>query len=380
MRADILYMIYLDYAAATPLDPEVFESMKPWMGIHFSNPSGIYQSAQRARAAVDEARTKVADFLKANPLEIIFTGSGTESCNLALRGVIEDWILKHPGKKPHVITSSIEHNAVLKMVAFLKKLHGISVDYLPVDQEGIIQLGKLSELIRPETILVSIMMVNNEIGTLQPVKEIGQICREKGVLFHSDACQATPYFDLDMKSLPVDLLSINASKMYGPKGIGALYVREGVEITPLIHGGGQEYKRRAGTENVAAIVGLGKAVELLKDTTHREKVRHLRNHLWEELQEKIPGVKLNGSFSLRSPNNLNVYFPGIEGDTLVRKLDLEGICVSTTSACSAGILDPSHVLLALGGGVVQGSIRITLGKYSTEDECDGLVKTLKRVL
>ncbi len=252
-----------------------------------------------------------------------------------------------------------------------------------MNSEGLISLEDLKNSIRPETVLVSIHFVNNEIGVVQPVEEIGQLCREKGVLFHTDACQAAGYFELDMKKLPVDLLTFNASKIYGPKGVGVLYARDGVKISPLLHGGGQEFKMRSGTENVAGIVGMGKAVELIMEPPSplaRGRIEVLRNELWNLLQKEISGVKLNGSWEKRSPNNLNVSFPGVDGDMLMRKLDLAGIAVSTTSACSSGMSEPSHVLKALGGGVERSSIRISLGKYTTKKEIVELVKILKEIL
>lgn len=355
-------MIYFDNAAATPLDPEVFKAMEPWMTGNFSNPGAVYQSAQQARAAVDEARMKVAKFLNCQGTEVYFTGSGTESNNWALKGV----------KKGHIISSVIEHASVLEPLRYLEQ-QGTPVSTLPVNAEGLISLDDLEKSIRPDTVLVSIHFVNNEIGTVQPIEEIAKICREKGVLFHTDACQAAPYFSLDTKKLHCDLLTFNAGKISGPKGVGVLFIRDGVRISPLLHGGGQEFKMRSGTEHVAGIVGLGKAVEMIRP---EPQVKQLRDHLWAELQKRIPGVKLNGSLEHRSPNNLNVSFPGIDGEMLIRKLDLQGIAVSTTSACSSGISKPSHVLLALGKGTENSSIRISLSRFSTPGELGKFTQAL----
>ncbi len=404
-------MMYFDSAAATPLDPEVFEAMKPWLSSEFANPNAVYQPAQRARAAIDEARIKVAKFLNCQPTEVYFTSSGTESNNWAIRGVIEaalsnhgllpfrgdapkgqrgsfkdphpNPLLKERGKiRLHVITSSIEHSSVLRPLEYLERLFDIEVTKLSVGRDGIVMVEDFKAALRPETILASIHFVNNEIGTIQPGQEIGQICREKGIAFHTDACQAAGFFDLDVKKLNVDLLTLNAGKIYGPKGVGVLFVRDGTKISPLLHGGGQEFKMRAGTENVAGIVGMGKAVDILMRGSHREGITKLRDELWAQLQKEIPRVELNGSLEKRTPNNLNFFIPNIDADTLVKKLDLEGIAVATTAACSSSISEPSHVLKAIGLSDEEAgsSLRVSLGKWTTKEEINTFVRTLKKLI
>jgi|CXWL01.1.fsa_nt_gi cysteine desulfurase len=366
-------MIYLDHAAATPLDPRVFEAMKPWLRENFANPSSIYQSGQKARAAVDDARMKVASFLNCKPAEIFFTASGTESCNWALRGVVEKRLSKDP--QAHIIVTTIEHSSVLETAKYLEQYDAVEVSYVPVNAEGIIQVKDLKNAIRPDTVLVSVMLVNNEIGTIQPIQEIANICQEHGVYLHTDACQAAGYLDLNVEELGVDLLTMNAGKIYGPKGVAILFIREGTNINPWTLGGGQEFKLRAGTENVAGIVGMGKAVELLQE---RKNIKALRDILWVKLRKNIPGIELNGSLESRVDNNLNVFIPGVDGEMLVRRLDLLGIAISTGSACASGIVEPSHVLLALGRTPEQArsSIRITLGKENTETEMNQFVQAL----
>jgi len=373
--------MYFDYAATTPIDPEVLKAMEPWLKDQFANPSSIYQPGQAARAAVDEARMKMADFLGCKPTEIFFTSSGTESCNWALRGVIERRIVD--GKPIHLIVSAIEHSAVLEMARHLEKLYALEVTYLPVNQDGVVSLEALEQALRPETALASIMTINNEIGTIQPIREIGELCRAKGVYFHTDACQAMGFLELKMDELKVDLLSINAGKIYGPKGVGLLYIREGIQIDPWTVGGGQEFKLRAGTENVAGIVGFGKAVELIQtDQISLARIKELRNELWELLQKQISGIHMNGSWDHRAPNNLNVFIEGIDGESLVRRLDLMGIYVSTGSACASGTVEPSHVLLALGLSpeAAKSSLRITLGKPTTRQEVQELSVKMAEVV
>lgn len=341
--------------------------MQPWLSGNYANPSSIYKSAQVARAAIDQSRIEIARFLNCKVTEVFFTGSGTESCNWAIWGVIEARISE---KKPvHLIISAIEHSAVLEMAKYMEKLFGVGLSILPVNSEGIVKIESLEKAIRPETVLVSVMMVNNEIGTVQPVKQFGKLCRSRGIYFHSDACQAVGFFDLNVNELNVDLLSLNAGKIYGPKGVGALYVREQVQINPMIVGGGQEFKIRAGTENVAGIVGFGKAVELIK-FEETNNIHRLRDKLWGLLTEKMEGISINGSMEMRAPNNLNIYINGVDGETLVRRLDLLGIAISSGSACASGAVDPSHVLLALGlsNEEAKSSVRITLGKYTTDEE------------
>jgi cysteine desulfurase len=373
--------MYFDYAATTPIDPEVLRAMQPWLQEKFANPSSIYQAGQEARAAVDEAKMKIASFLGCKAPEIYFTSSGTESCNWALRGVVEKKMKS--SKKVHVIVSAIEHSAVLEMAKFLEQLYDIDVTYLPVSREGVIDLQILEAAIRPETILVSVMSVNNEIGTIQPVSEIGGICRSKGIYFHSDACQAANFMDLQVDQLQVDLLTLNSGKIYGPKGVGILYIREGTQINPWTFGGGQEFRMRAGTEDVPGIVGFGKAIEVLQqDKVSVTKTTQLRNLLWKLIQESVSYVIPNGSLEMRSPNNLNISISGVDGESVVRRLDLIGIAVSTGSACASGTVEPSHVLLALGMSpeAARSSIRITLGKFTTEEEINVLAQKLEEVV
>jgi len=372
-------MTYLDHAAATPLDPKVFETMKPWMTEKYGNPSSIHRLGQEALAAVDKARMQVASFLNCQPTEVFFTSSGTESCNWALLGTVERQLLK--GKQVHLIISAIEHSAVLETARFLERSYGVAVDYLPVTAEGILEIPVLEASLRPETVLVSVMMVNNEIGTLQPVEEMAQLCQERGVLFHTDACQAAAYFDLDLKKLEADLLSINASKIYGPKGVGVLFIREGTDISPWTFGGGQEFKMRAGTENVPAIVGMGAAVSLVKREMGNS-LQTLRDQLWKQLEKNIDGIDVNGSLENSTPHILNIFIPDIDGETLVKRLDLEGFAVSTGSACTSGTIEPSHVILALGydEARARSSIRISLGKESTAEEIHSFGDTLAKLV
>lgn len=368
-------MIYLDHAAATPLDPRVFKAMQPYLKEKYGNPSSVHQLGQEARAAVNKARLKLADFLHCLPTELYFTSSGTESCNWALLGLVEQRLLK--GQQAHLIVSSIEHPAVLECARFLQKSYGIEISYLSVDQEGIVKLEALKELIKAETVLVSVMTVNNEIGTVQPIGDIGKLCREEGILFHSDACQAAGYLDLDLKELQVDLLSMNAGKIYGPKGVGVLYIKEGLNISPWTFGGGQEFGMRSGTENVAAIVGIGRAIELI-DAQESEKIARLRDQLWELLRKKIKGLELNGTLKQRVPNNLHLHMAGVDAESLVRRLDLEGVAISMGSACAAGTVEPSHVILALGYDEqrARSSIRISLGRQNTVAEIETFVDHL----
>lgn len=368
--------LYFDHAAATPLDSEVFEAMKPWLTENFANPSSIYQDGQKARAAVDNARMQIAGYLKCKPTEIYFTGSGTESCNWAIKGIVEKRLTEAP--KAHLIVTAIEHSSVLEMAKYLEQYDLIEVSYLPVNREGIVNVEDLKNALRPETVLVSVMTVNNEIGTIQPIQEISKICRERGVYFHTDACQAAGYLDMNVNDLGVDLLSMNAGKIYGPKGVGVLFIRDGVKIVPWTIGGGQEFKMRSGTENVAGIVGMGKAVELLK----KQDVKTLRDELWKMLQQKIAGVQLNGGIDNRIDNNLNIFIPGVDGEMLMRRLDLMGICISTGSACATGTAELSHVLLALGLTTeeARSSIRITLGKQNIEGEIEQFVQSLSEAV
>lgn len=363
-----LKTVYLDHAATTYVKPEVLEEMMPYFTQNFGNPSGFYSLSRETAIAVDKARLQVANGINADRSEIYFTGGGSEADNWAVKGVA----LANRNKGNHIITTKIEHHAILHTCQYLEK-HGFEVTYLDVDEEGFINLEQLKNAITDKTIIVSVMFANNEIGTIQDIKEIGRICKEKGVYFHTDAVQAVGHVEIDVKDMNIDLLSMAGHKIYGPKGIGALYIRKGVKIDNLIHGGGQERARRAGTENVASIVGLGKAVELATNNIQEkaEKALVLRNYLIEELL-KIPYTRLNGPINHRLPGNVNISFEFIEGESILLSLDFEGICASSGSACTSGSLDPSHVLLAIGlpHEKAHGSLRLTLGDETTKEEID----------
>lgn len=364
----------MDHAATTPVRPEVVEVMLPYFGTDFGNASSVYGWGRRAHQALDQARDTVAELLGAASNEIIFTSGGSEGANLAIKGVA--WAYQTKGK--HIITSAIEHHAVLDTALWLKK-HGFEVTILPVDEEGFVSPAEVEKALRPDTILVSIMHANNEVGTIQPIAEIGAIVREHGAFFHTDAVQTAGVLDLNVEELNVDLLSLSAHKFYGPKGVGTLYVRKGVRLDPLIHGGAQERRRRAGTENVAGIVGLAKAFELAREERVAENARltKLRDRLIEGLQT-IPSSKVNGSLSQRLPNNVNVCFQYIEGESMLLNLDLRGIAASSGSACTSGSLDPSHVLLAMGltHEIAHGSLRLTLGRDNTESDVDFVLQEI----
>lgn len=361
-------MIYLDYAAATPLDPRVLEAMQPYLLEEFGNPSSIHQYGQSTRKAIDAARNTCIELLGAfSPHEIIFTGSGTESCNTAIFGAA--FARQEKGK--HLIISALEHPAVREPAELLRDHFGFELTEVQPNAEGVMQLEDLAAALRPDTILVSVMLVNNEIGSIQPIKKIAKFLRERGVLFHTDACQGPGYTDIHVEHLGVDLLSLNGSKLYGPKGVGLLYVRQGLQILPHIVGGGQEFRMRGGTENPALIVGLVKALELvLKDSkAEAERIETLRNQLLEGLL-KNPTLRLNGSKTHRVANNINLWVPGVSGESLVMRLDMEGLAASSGSACSSGKTEPSPTLLALGQSPEQAlqSLRITLGRPTTEAE------------
>jgi cysteine desulfurase len=371
--------IYLDHNATTPLRPEVLEAMLPYFHEKFGNPSSIHRFGQEVKKGVEEAREQVARLIHAHPREIVFTGSGTEANNLAIKGAVS--LLQKKGR--HLITSSIEHPAVLKTCQYLEN-QGLRVTYLPVDRYGIVDPEEVRESITPETILISVMHANNEVGTIQPVQEIGQIARTHGILFHTDAIQSVGKLPVDVRSLGVDFLSISAHKIYGPKGVGALFIKEGTLIEPLHHGGHHELNRRAGTENVSGIVGFGRASELAFEELerNREKMESLRDHFWEKIREGIDHVYLNGHPVKRLPNTLNVTFEFIEGESLVINLDLFGIAASTGSACTSGALEPSHVLIAMGVPALQaqGSLRLSVGRESTREEVDQTVDVLKETV
>lgn len=371
--------VYMDYAATTYVKPEVLEEMMPYFTEKYGNPSSFYEISRTTKRAIDEARGKVAKGLNCEPSEVYFTGGGSESDNWAIKGIAA----AYKNKGNHIITTKIEHHAVLHTCEYLEK-NGFEVTYLDVDKEGFINLDDLRNAITDKTILVSIMFANNEIGTIQPVKEIGAICKERGVLFHTDAVQAIGNVKVDVKDMNIDLLSLAGHKIYGPKGIGVLYIRKGVRIHNLIHGGGQERARRAGTENIPAIVGLGKAMELATNNLeeHAERMTKLRDRLIDGLL-KIPYSTLNGPRGdKRLPGNANIGFRFIEGESILLSLDFEGICASSGSACTSGSLDPSHVLLAIGlpHERAHGSLRLTLGDASTEEDVDYVIETLPPII
>jgi len=376
--------IYLDYAATTPIDPKALKAMTPYLKKDFGNASSIHNFGQKALSAIDEARVSVADFLGCQPQEVYFTASATEANNLALQGVIK--ALAKENKRPHIITSCIEHHAVSETVKHLQK-QGAETTFVSVDKEGIISLSELKKAIKENTVLVSVIYANNEIGTIQPIAEIAKILKNRGrkIYFHTDAVQAVNYLDCNVEKLGVDLLTLSSHKIYGPKGVGALYVKKGTPIEPLIFGGGHERGLRSGTENVPGIVGLGSAIKEIqnpKTKIHNIKIKQLRNKIIKQVPKLIPRVKLNGSAVQRLPNNANFSFEGVEGEALVVALDQKGIAVSTGSACSSRTLEASHVLLALGlpEEEAHGSLRISLGKYTTGKEIDKFLKVLPPVV
>jgi cysteine desulfurase len=372
--------IYLDYAATTPVDPEVLEAMMPYYTDSFGNPSSIHWFGRENRKAVEDARAVIATQLGAGaPNEIIFTGSGSESDNMAIRGVAA----ANREKGDHIITSSIEHHAVYDTCRALEK-EGFHVTYLPVDAAGLVDPEDVVKAITPGTILVTIMHANNEVGTIQPIAEIGKILRERKILFHTDAVQAVGNIPLDLRELSVDLLSLAAHKFYGPKGVGALYVRRGVRVNPLIYGGAQERNRRAGTENIPGIVGMAKALELAnKDLESQVKrLTQLRDYLIDRVLDEFECVRLNGDRVRRLPGNANFSFEFIEGESLLLNLDLKGIAASSGSACTSGSLEPSHVLLAMGicHEIAHGSLRLTLGKSTTREQIDYVLEVLPEIV
>jgi len=371
--------IYMDHNATTPLREEVLEAMLPYLREEFGNASSLHSFGIQARRAVEAAREKVAATLGARAREIIFTGCGTESDNQAIKGVA----FANRDKGNHVITSRIEHKAVLQTCQYLEK-QGFRVTYLPVDEYGLVNPDDVAQAITDRTVLVSVMFANNEVGTIQPVAEIARVCRERGVYFHTDAVQVVGKLPIDVGQLGVDLLSLSAHKFYGPKGVGALYVRRGVKIDPLLHGGHQEWGRRAATENVAGIVGLGKAIELRLGEMEVEAKRltALRERLYTGLVARVDHVYLNGHPTQRLPGTLSVCFEYIEGEGIIMGLDLAGVAVSSGSACTSATLSPSHVLLAMGvhPAVAQGSIRFGLGRENTEDDVDYVLETLPPII
>lgn len=372
-------MIYLDNAATTKTAPEAVEAMLPWFTENYGNPSSIYGLGSAAKRAVSEARRTIAQSIHAKPEELYFTAGGTEADNWALKAAAE----AYGDKGKHIITTKIEHHAVLHTCGYLEK-KGYEVTYLEVDEHGLISLEALREAIRPDTILISVMFANNEIGTIEPVAEIGKLAHEKGILFHTDAVQAFGQLSIDVDAMNIDMLSASAHKLNGPKGVGCLYIRTGVKIRSFVHGGAQERSRRAGTENVPGIVGFAAAVERA-ERIRVEKARHeteLRDYLIEKLQREIPYCGLNGHRTKRLPNNVNFSFRFIEGESLLIKLDMKGICASSGSACTSGALDPSHVLLAVGlkHEDAHGSLRLTLSEKNTREEMDYVVKCIGEIV
>jgi len=371
--------IYLDYAATAPVLPEVLEAMLPFFSESYGNPSGIHGTGREARKAVEQARRQTARVLGAESGEILFTSGGSESDNLAIQGTAA--ALKEKGN--HLITTRIEHPAVRNTCRWLEK-QGYQVTWLPVDRFGEVDPEAVREAIRPETILVSVMTANNEIGTVEPVAEIGQICREKGVVFHTDAVQAAGSLPLRANEMKADLISLSAHKFHGPKGVGALYIRKGTRLDALIHGGAQERGLRAGTENTAGIVGLGKAIETAEENreSNVRRIRGLRDLLIREILGRVPEARLNGHPERRLANHCHFSFPGVESEALLLRLDLAGIAASGGSACTSGSLEPSHVLEAIGleKDRIQGSIRLTLGRETTEEEIRETIRILPEIV
>ncbi|MBN1494606.1 cysteine desulfurase NifS [Candidatus Peregrinibacteria bacterium] len=372
-------MRYFDYAATTPCDPRVLKKMEPFFTMNFGNPSSIHQSGQIAKIAVDTARVDIAKILGCSPEEIYFTSGGTESDNIAILGTAR--ANAHKGK--HIITSTIEHHAVLHPCEQLER-EGFEVTYINCDKDGIINPDEVKKTIRKDTVLVSIMYANNEIGTIQPIWKIGRYCKNKQIPFHTDACQAAGTLEMNVDKLIVDLMTLNGGKIYGPKGIGVLYIRKHTNIWPVMYGGEQEKRLRPGTENVPAIIGLAEALKLTQKDKEKENKRltDLRDMLIKGILAKIPKVQLNGHPEKRLPNNVNVSILDIEGEAMLLRLDMLGIAASSGSACTSGSLDPSHVILALGHSyeIAHGSIRFTLGKYTTKKDIEYLLKVLPKVV
>jgi len=372
-------MIYLDHAATTYVKPEVLEAMLPYFSDKFGNASTIYSIGRESKKAIEEARDKVALALHAQPKEIFFTGSGTEADNWAIKCAA--YANKEKGN--HIITTNIEHHAVLHTCQYLEG-NGFEVTYLPVDENGLVSPEQVKNAIKDNTILVTIMFANNEIGTIQPISEIGKITRERGIILHTDAVQAVGNIPINVEDMNIDMLSLSAHKFYGPKGVGALYIRKGTKIISFLHGGAQEKGRRASTENVPAIVGLGKAIELAVENLeqYNKHLLELRERTIDEVLKRIPFVRLNGDRTRRLPGNVNFSFEFIEGESLLLMLDMKGIAASSGSACTSGSLDPSHVLLAIGlpHEIAHGSLRITFGESNTQEDVDVLVDSLENIV
>ena len=371
--------IYFDHAATTPVKEEVLREMLPYFCEQYGNASAVYGIGRNSRRAIETARNKVANAINCNPKEIYFTSCGSGSDNLALKGVC--YANREKGK--HIITTKIEHPAILRTCEKLEK-QGFNITYLNVDSEGIISLQELENCIREDTILVTIMFANNEIGTIEPIEKIGKICKNHGIIFHSDCVQAIGNIKIDVKQMNIDMLSMSAHKFYGPKGVGALYVKDGIDFERIQDGGHQEKNKRAGTENVAGVVGLGKAIEIanMNLENYNKKLTNLRDYYFEQIQNKIQNVKINGSLKQRLPGNANVSFKGIRADDLLLKLDEDGISASAGSACSSGSPEPSHVLTALGldKELAFGTLRTTFGQENTKEEIDFLVQKIEQFI
>lgn len=372
-------LIYLDNAATTKTRPEVVETMLPYFTEYYGNPSSVYEFSGISKKAIQGARETIANAIGAKTNEIYFTGGGSESDNWALIATAE----AYEAKGKHIITSKVEHHAVLHTCEYLEK-RGFEVTYLDVDENGVVKLEELKKAIRPDTILISIMFANNEIGTIEPIKEIGEIAKEHGILFHTDAVQAFGHIPIDVDDCHIDMLSASSHKINGPKGIGCLYIRTGVKSRSFVHGGAQERKRRAGTENVPGIVGFGKAVELAVTGMEKreEKETKLRNYLMERVMKEVPYTRINGSRKNRLSNNVNFAFQFIEGESLLIMLDMKGICGSSGSACTSGSLDPSHVLLSIGlpHEIAHGSLRLSLDEENTMEEMDYVIESIKEIV
>lgn len=371
--------VYLDYSATTPVKEEVLSAMLPYFTEKFGNPSSLYSQGVEAKAALDQARAQVAKLIHADPKEIYFTGCGSEADNWAVFGAAQ--ALKDKGN--HIITTRIEHHAMLHSCAFLEK-NGYEVTYLDVQPDGLVDPAELEKAITDKTILISVMMVNNEVGTVEPIKELAAIAKKHGILFHTDAVQALANVPIDVKDLGVDLMSMSAHKIYGPKGVGALYMRKGLRIANYLHGGAQEMGRRAGTENLASIIGFGKAAELAEANMekHISHCKELRDYLIERVTSEIPDTFVNGTMEHRHPGNANITFKYIEGESILLLLDYKGIAVSTGSACSSKSLEPSHVLTALGVPVemIHGTVRFTVGDFTTKEDIDYVIESLKEIV
>jgi len=371
-------MIYLDHNATTPVDPRVFEAMAPFLTSQWGNPSSIYRAGQDVRKAVEDAREIVAGLINAGPKEVVFTSGGTESDNTSIKGIALN------RGKGHIVTSVIEHPAVLKVVEWLEK-QGFAATYVPVGSDGVVDPGEVRKAMRPDTIVVSVMHANNEVGTIQPIEEIAAIAHQGGAVFHTDAVQTVGKMPVDVKRMGIDLLSMSAHKIYGPKGVGILYVKKGVKFDPCVHGGHQEWGRRGGTENVAGIVGMGKAIEIARAEMASEAARvgRLRDRLEAGIRERISDVLFNGSREKRLPSTASVCIKYVEGEAMLLNLDMRhGVAASSGSACTSGSLEPSHVLLAMGlpAEIAHGSLRLSLGRGTTEQDIDTVIDVLPPIV